>query len=439
MPSTALAGTRIRERRLLAGMRQADLAREIGVSPSYLNLIEHNRRRAGPRLIEAAARVLGVDVSALTEGAEAALLDALRDAAALARGDPEPEAGRVEEFVGRFPGWAALLAAEHRRAGDLERTVERLTDRMAHDPYLSTALHEMLSAVTSLRSTAAILSETEDLPPHWRRKFHDNLHGDSVRLAEGARALAGYLDTAADDDRGAAAPQEELEAWLRARDYHVAELEEPRANVSEDALIAAAPELASNSARALARRYLRRYRAEARALPQERLVAALAAHGPDPGVLAAQLGQPVPLVFRRLASLPPESEGLPPVGLVMCDGSGTLVFRKPVAGFAFPRFGGACPIWPLFQTLSQPLRPVHCQVEMGTRPRQLFDAYAVCEPVGPTGFGAPQVLEASMLILPVDAGSSPGQAPLAVGVSCRICERTECPARREPSILVEGF
>ena len=51
MPRTALTGTRVRERRLLLGLKQADLARTAGISPAYLNLIEHNRRRVGePRV-----------------------------------------------------------------------------------------------------------------------------------------------------------------------------------------------------------------------------------------------------------------------------------------------------------------------------------------------------------------------------------------------------
>jgi transcriptional regulator with XRE-family HTH domain len=60
MPRSALTGTRIRERRLARGLRQAELARSVGVSASYLNLIEHNRRRVGDELLNRFARALGV-------------------------------------------------------------------------------------------------------------------------------------------------------------------------------------------------------------------------------------------------------------------------------------------------------------------------------------------------------------------------------------------
>ena len=68
MPQSQLTGTRIRDRRMDQGMRQADLARAAGISPSYLNLIEHNRRRIGGKLVNDISRVLGIDPTLLTEG-----------------------------------------------------------------------------------------------------------------------------------------------------------------------------------------------------------------------------------------------------------------------------------------------------------------------------------------------------------------------------------
>ncbi|MEL7082586.1 MAG: helix-turn-helix transcriptional regulator, partial [Pseudomonadota bacterium] len=84
MAREGLTGSRIRERRVISGLKQADLARHVGISASYLNLIEHNRRRIGGKLLLDIARVLSVEPAALTEGAEAALIATLRDAAAKA-------------------------------------------------------------------------------------------------------------------------------------------------------------------------------------------------------------------------------------------------------------------------------------------------------------------------------------------------------------------
>ena len=73
-----LTGSRIRERRVMAGLKQAELAQQSGISASYLNLIEHNRRRIGGKLLLNIAHALGVEPQALTEGAEAALFATLR-------------------------------------------------------------------------------------------------------------------------------------------------------------------------------------------------------------------------------------------------------------------------------------------------------------------------------------------------------------------------
>lgn len=445
MPRSALTGTRIRERRILIGMRQADLARTVGISASYLNLIEHNRRRVGGDILAALALALGVGNAALSEGAGAALMDALRNAVAIPgpvvddedAARPTPEISMIEDFAGRFPGWAALIVQQQARLAGLERTLERLTDRMTHDPFLSASLHEVLSAASSVRSTAAILHETPDLEPNWQRRFVANLNEDSRRLAEGAQALVGYLDAATDAESSLASPQEEVEAWLAAQNHHIAALETARAP-DFAALIEGNADLASASARALAMAHLARARSDAEVLPLARMRAALAEHGADPARLMALLGAHPSRLFRRLAALPPDTPGLPACGLVVCDGSGTLTYRKPLAGFGLPRFGAACPLWPLYQALSRPLVVLGERVTMAGRLPQEFRTYAVCEPQGVAGLGVPQVLEATMLILPDPKAPGGAEGRLVVGTSCRICLQPGCPARREPSIIGEA-
>ena len=195
MSRSALTGTRIRERRLALKRPQTEIARAAGISAAYLNLIEYNRRRVGAELLARIALALGVPASALDEDSESGIVIALREAAAAhadsgptpadPAGDPVvlPEADRIEEFVSRFPGWAASLAERQLRVGALERRVEALSERLTHDPFLSSALHEVLSVVTSIRSTAAILAEGDAIPADVQTRFHRNIHDDSLRLS----------------------------------------------------------------------------------------------------------------------------------------------------------------------------------------------------------------------------------------------------------------
>lgn len=430
MGLTGLTGSRVRERRLAAGIAQADLARAVGISASYLNLIEHNRRKLSDAVLAKLASVLGIDATLLAEGAAGGVAQDLRAAAMVGLGT-KPEVERIDEFLGRFPGWADLLAEQYRRIGHLERMVAALNDRISHDPHLSLALHEVLSAVSSVRSTAAILAETEDIEPEWRALFHGNLHADSERLAIGAEALVAYLDGSEQEaDTGAAAPQEELELWLAEHDWHFDAVEIGGGGV--ESLSAEIGGLASAAARTLARDWVAQAEQDALRLPLAAFEAALENEPQgDPLRLARVFDCNILTVFRRLAFRKGATDGL-----VMCDGSGALIMRKPVEGFALPQHGAACPLWPLYSALSRPSQPVSGVVEMPGLARQHFYMRAYCAVEYPQGFGGPEVRDAAMLIRKHGALAA-GEPFVAVGSSCRICPRAACVARREPSILTE--
>ena len=431
MAREALTGSRIRERRVMAGLKQADLAREIGISASYLNLIEHNRRRIGGKLLLNIAASLEVEPQALTEGAEAALIASLREAADQA-GLSGPEADRADEFAGRFPGWADVLAGTRKRVVALEQTVEALTDRLAHDPHLAASMHELLSTAAAIRSTAAILAETETLQPEWRDRFHANIHEDSRRLSDSAQALVSYLDSNDDAADAASSPQEEVEAFLSAHDFSFDVLER---DGKDDRVIAdmveQAPELVSQAARHIAGVVLRQVAEDAARLSLTRLRSAIADTGnTDPLALAAALRCPMPCLLRRLAALPELG-----AGLVVCDRSGTVIFRKSVEGFTVPRHGSCCPLWPLFAVLGQPGLVVTSRVNQLGRAQAQFECFATCEAISSAQYNTPPLVQSVMLLLPADAGVASG---MEVGSTCRVCPQDNCRARREPSILSAG-
>ena len=110
--SRAILGARIRERRHGIGITQAELARRIGISASYLNLIERNKRGIAGALLRRTADALDLRLDELDGAAERRLLETLTEIAHL----PDIQALRVEaesagELIGRFPGWARAMAA----------------------------------------------------------------------------------------------------------------------------------------------------------------------------------------------------------------------------------------------------------------------------------------------------------------------------------------
>jgi len=182
----------------------------------------------------------------------------------------------------------------------------------------------------------------------------------------------------------------------------------------------------------LIRRVLEGHGADAALLPLRRLRTALGDRsGRDPVRLARDLDVPVAVVMRRMACLPELG-----AGYVMCDRSGSLLLRKALPGFSLPRFGASCPLWPLFMALSQPGTVIRKQVVQLGRRQVKVDCYAAAETVGATVYNMPPLVRSGMLMMPSDA---PGEAELTVGASCRICPRSGCPGRREPSVLQDSI
>ncbi|MBV2361734.1 helix-turn-helix domain-containing protein [Thalassococcus sp. CAU 1522] len=432
MARDTLTGSRIRERRIMLGMKQAELARRAGISASYLNLIEHNRRRIGGKLLLVIANALGVEAALLTEGAEATLIATLREAALDHRG-AGAEIDRVDEFAGRFPGWARLIADSRTRIGALERAVETLTDRMTHDPHLAASLHEMLSTVTAIRSAASILAEPGEIAPEWQARFHRNIYEDSERLAETSRGLVTYLEAEGEAMAETGAPQEEMDAALAAVGFRFDALEQGQDPATAVAAIEDGASVTLTApARQLLHGWAQRYSGDAAALPTPVLQSALAEIGTDPFVLADHLGVEPARVMRRMAALPGDARA-GAFGLAICDASGVLTYRKPLPEFPMPRFGAACPLWPLYRALSRPMSPLSTAVEQPGQEGRGLIADAIAVPSGPHRPNREPVFEAYMLLRTEDIDET--RPPLEVGLNCRICPRAACAARREPSIL----
>lgn len=422
MPQRQLVGTKIREQRMERRMKQADLAERVGISASYLNLIEHNRRRIAGKLLSDIAQALDVDPALLTERTENAVIDQLH---ALAAAVPEAKAevARVDDFASRFPGWSALIVALQRQVDHAEGRVETLLDRLAHDPQLATSLHEVISVATSIRSTASILVNDDQLDGEWLRRFHSNIHKDSLRMAEASRTLVTFLETP-DADVSVLSPQEEVDNWLEQVRFVLPELEhadtiEPPAGIRTPA------------AKALLAEFSDAYRQDAVALPMEVFAAAAVEADYDPVTLANRFSKPLDLILRRLAGLP-LGQGHPEFGLLICDAAGAILRLKPIDGFAPNRASALCPLWPVFAALSQPNVPLRPIVSMPGDQAVRFQCYAVAVPVGDVTYGQPARHHATMVVRATSEAEDDG---LPVGPTCRICPRADCTARREPSIL----
>ncbi|MDA9047644.1 transcriptional regulator, partial [Planktomarina temperata] len=357
----------------------------------------------------------------------------------IARPDVEVDLSQTEDFADRFTDWARLISAQQSQITALQQTVSSLSDRLAHDPFLSEALHEVLSTVSAIRSTASILAEPGEMDQNWQRRFQTNVFQDSIRLATASQSLADYLDGDSDRVLDTLSPLDELDSLLAKNGYHFAELEDMRqwsASVVEGLLAEA-----SAAAKTLGLAYFRQYWRDAQNFRLPKLLQLVAEFGLDPVRIARETELSLPLIFRRLASLPPDPNR-PPVGLMICDGSGGLLFKQPCDDFQAPRVGSACALWPLYGALTQIGVAARHQILHSGRPgtlgeENLFDTFSIAERVTSASFEGVPVLRSTMLILRAETPTY--NQPLPIGSTCRLCNIDACPARREPSIFSDGF
>src|SRR5215217_1408042 len=178
-------GFRISNRRKSLRISQVSLAACLGISASYLNLIEKNKRDIGGALLNRVAQQLNIDVDELAGRTEQKLLQDLEEAFA----DPMVESLTFQpderrELVAQYPASAAALARLHRAYTGAVANADAYADRLRSDPLLSQLLHQILSGVTAVRSSAEILEDVGDLDDAERRQFLAAIGRDARTLSD---------------------------------------------------------------------------------------------------------------------------------------------------------------------------------------------------------------------------------------------------------------
>ena len=202
-------GLRISTRRKAIRLSQAGLARAVGVSPSYLNLIEANKRQVGGLLLQRIAAELSMDIGDLTGETEHRLIHELVEAfadPALAGSGMSSDSART--LVAASPDVAQALATLYRAYMAAMTNADAYADRLRADPLLSQLLHQVLSGITAIRSGAEILESVSDLSADERHRFLSTITRETRGLSAVARNLIGQFDQTSTAERFASARRE---------------------------------------------------------------------------------------------------------------------------------------------------------------------------------------------------------------------------------------
>ncbi|MFF3577467.1 short-chain fatty acyl-CoA regulator family protein [Streptomyces mirabilis] len=440
------AGARLRRLREERRMSQAELARVLGISPSYLNQMEHDSRPLTVPVLLKLTEAFGVDPGFFSERDTTRLVADLREALAGEITEDRVSASDLSDLASRMPAVATFLL-------DLGRRNQALTERLA-------------GAADGRDGTQeAPRSPHEEIRDFFYRRqnyLHDTdlaaerLAEDiGIRPGEVVRALTERL---ADGHgvRSAAESGDRLHHYDEAsRTLHLSGRLRPGQRAfrlaTQLALLEYGDELdrqaaadfpAGSPSHALARIGIANYFAAALILPYRTFHAAAEEVRYDIERLTDRYGLGYETVCHRLSTLQrPRLRGVP-FSFVRVDRAGNLSKRQSATDFHFSRTGGTCPLWNVYEAFAAPGR-IHVQIaEMPDGQRYLWTARALTRHRG--GWGEPgktyaiglgcEIRHAARLVYAdgLDLGNAAAATP--IGMGCRSCERTDCPQRAVPPL-----
>ena len=454
------AGPRIRRIRNQKGLTQTAMAEGLGISPSYLNLIERNQRPLTVQLILKLASVYKVEPDEL-QGEARGSISALREVftdpllAGELPGDQE-----LVEIAEAAPNAAAAVIKLFRAYREQAERLSDLTELLAREGHTT--------ALSGARLPIDEVHEVFERRPNHFPTLEEEAEAFTTLLNPGDD-LFGALKEWLRREHGIVVkvlPVATMPNWRRRYDRHSQRLflserlspfDQLREVAMEASLIRmqvavaaeiAALKLSSDEARRLARFELGRYAAHALMMPYQAFLSAAQRARYDVDVLRSRFGVSFEQAANRLTMLQRSGASGVPFFMLEVDNAGNRFRRAGAQGFPHSRFGGGCPKLPVHAAFTQPGQIFVEAVEMPDGAEFLTVARTL---EGPQGAFSERPRRTAILLgcdiafrdeivygaaLPALAvgGKTGAVKATAVGPACRLCERSGCLSRAEPPV-----
>ena len=449
------AGPRIRRMRLDLGLTQARMAEELGISTSYMNLIERNQRPLTAQVLIRLAEAYEVDLTLLGGDEEAQAAQALSEIFADPAVAVDIPAHEINDLAAASPMAVQALDRLYRAYQDATQSAtvlaEQLSDR--EDAPLSSGVrfpveevrdifHDRRNHFTGIDDAAEDLARRIGLGAEDAyvalRSWLDREHGLKVRIAPTdlmSQSLRRY-----DYHRRTVFLSERLSHTARAFQlaYQIAQLNLTKEVADE---VEASP-LKDDIARDLMWVALSNYAAAAILMPYDAFLKAANALRYDVEALGDRFSAGFEQVAHRLTTLNRAGAKGIPFFLMRVDGAGNVSKRFAAGGFHFARSGGTCPRWNVHDSFRVPGQ-IFTQIiqlpdmttyfsiartvkRMGGDPKLPNQQLAVC--LGCEISYAQRICYADRHNLYDPAQATP------IGVNCRLCDRPDCTQRAFPPL-----
>lgn len=452
-----LIGRKIRRLRNQRGWTQVDLAAQLEISGSYLNLIEHEQRAVTVPLLLKLARLFDIELSEFDADEEtrlaADLAEVFKDPLLA---DEAEVAGDLAELATVSPGAGKALlklyVAYQGARADARMVAERLSsgDELAGIESARIPSEEVSDFLQRRHNHFADLEQAaEQLWVDAGLESHDM----GARLVEHLRAEHGVEVEVVSSDRARGAVRQfqanrkrlVLSEVLAPRSRHFQLAHQIALLGLRDELDAYANHeggLTSEASRALGRVALANYFAGAVLMPYEPFLTAAQAVRYDIERLGHRFRTSFEQVCHRLTTMQRPGQRGVPFHMIRVDIAGNISKRFTASGIRFARYSGACPKWNVHASF---MTPGFIRTQLSTMPdgttyfcvartvRKEGGGYQVMPSRFAIGLGC-EARFARELIYADGMDVEGLGAAVPVGISCRLCERTDCAQRAFPAL-----
>ena len=453
----AKLGERVRRIRRREGLTQARLAERLGISASYLNLIEHNRRPLSAPLLLKLANTLQLDLKTfaveedpkLTSEVLEVFADGLFDGYDFTSED-------VHEFVTATPTIARSVLSLYQAYSTARDSTGRLAGQLLDSEELnilssprlpaeevneliqqnSNYFQDLEEAAESLRKGAS-LKELPTLYPlfsdYLKRKHDVEIRIGSVNEMRGA--IRRYIPS-----KRLLLLSEVLRrgSWNFQIAHQICLLDQKELlkRISHD------PLLTTEDSRTLCRIALANYFAAAVLMPYERFLAAAKELRYDTELLGHRFRASFEQVCHRLTTLRRSGNEGVPFHMLRVDVAGNITKRFSGSGIQFPRFSVGCARWNVHSAFLTPNR-TRVQISRMNDGKVYFDVARAIPKYG-AGYNSPhayysigfgcEVQYAHNLVYSDGVDLKNIQTGIPIGITCRVCELTDCEQRVMPPL-----
>jgi predicted transcriptional regulator/DNA-binding XRE family transcriptional regulator len=456
MTTQGKLGARVRALRRKEGLTQTDLAGRLEISPSYLNLIEHNQRPLPAHLLVRVAQTFRVDLESFADDSAARLAadlqeafgDTLFDEHSLTTTDmrelaENPAAARA--VLALYQAYRASSESTRALASKLYDGRDFLGINPAHLPSeeVTDVIQQNLNYFPELEAAAEEVSKRAMLD---RRDMYHSMveylrgrHGIDVQITAASRDRAAVRRY--DPDRKLLTLTEVLPPWSRQFQiaHQIGLLE--AVGVIDNILNRSLNMLTAAESVKLCRVALANYFAAALLMPYDDFLRAAEDVRYDIELLQHHYTASWEQVCHRLTTLRKPGASGASFHFVRVDIAGNISKRFSGTGIRFARFSGSCPRWDVHAAF---LTPGRIRTQLSKMPdgtayfcvartiRKSF-GFAAGDALMAVGIGCP-VPDARKLVYADGYDLENLEAAVPIGTTCRLCERLDCEQRAFPPL-----